>query len=109
MNAENVSKNHGWLVACSGLGINLALGVLYTWSMFKPAIEKDFGWKGGQLNDPYALCCLVFAFTMIFAGRCQDKLGPRVTASVGGVLVGAGLALISTTNSYATWLLGFGV
>jgi MFS family permease len=109
MTTENPSKNHGWLVAFSGLGINLALGVLYTWSMFKVKIGETFGWKGDQLNDPYALCCLVFAFTMILAGRCQDKLGPRLTASIGGLLVGAGLVLISTTNSYATWLLGFGV
>ena len=109
MATETPSKNHGWLVAGSGLGINLALGILYTWSMFKAAIEKDFGWKGDQLNDPYALCCLVFAFAMILAGRCQDKFGPRVTASVGGLLVGAGMVLISTSNSYATWLLGFGV
>ncbi len=109
MTTENSVKNHGWLVAFAGLGINLALGILYTWSMFKDAIGKDFGWQGSQLNDPYALCCLVFAFTMIFAGRCQDKIGPRVTASIGGLLVGAGMVLISTTNSYSTWLLGFGV
>ena len=109
MSTEIPSKNHGWLVAGSGLGINLALGVLYTWSLFKDAIAKDFGWQGNQLNDPYALCCLVFAFAMILAGRCQDKFGPRVTASIGGVLVGAGMVLISTTNSYSTWLLGFGV
>jgi MFS transporter, OFA family, oxalate/formate antiporter len=109
MSENHPSKNHGWLVAFSGLGINLALGVLYTWSLFKAAIEKEFGWKGDQLNDPYALCCLVFAFAMILAGRCQDKFGPRVTASLGGLLVGAGMILISTTNSYATWLLGFGV
>ena len=102
-------KNPGWLVAGSGLGINLALGVLYTWSLFKATIEKEFGWKGGQLNDPYALCCLVFAFAMIFAGRCQDRFGPRVTATVGGLLVGAGMVLISTTSNYQTWLLGFGV
>jgi MFS family permease len=109
MAASNPSKNHGWLVTFSGLGINLALGVLYTWSMFKGAIGKEFGWKDQQLNDPYALCCLVFAFTMILAGRCQDKLGPRLTASIGGLLVGAGLVLISTTSSYGIWLLGFGV
>ncbi len=109
MSTETPSKNHGWLVAGSGLGINLALGVLYTWSLFKDAIAKDFGWQGNQLNDPYALCCLVFAFAMILAGRCQDKFGPRVTASIGGLLVGAGMVLISTTNSYSTWLLGFGV
>jgi MFS family permease len=109
MATENPSRNHGWLVAFSGLGINLALGVLYTWSMFKAAIEKEFGWKGSQLNDPYAVCCLVFAFAMIVAGRCQDKIGPRLTASIGGLLVGAGLVVISTTDSYAMWLLGFGV
>lgn len=101
--------NHGWRVTFAGLGINLALGVLYTWSMFKGAIEKEFGWQGSQLNDPYALCCLVFAFAMIIAGRCQDKFGPRVTASIGGLLVGVGMVLVSTTNSYGVWLLGFGV
>jgi len=99
----------GWRVALAGLGINLALGVLYTWSMFKGAIEKDFGWKGSQLNDPYALCCLVFAFAMILAGRCQDKFGPRITATIGGIMVAAGFGLISTTNSYTVWVLGFGV
>lgn len=102
-------KNRGWVVTFAGLGINLALGVLYTWSMFKGAIEKEFGWQGSQLNDPYALCCLVFAFAMILAGKCQDKFGPRLTASIGGLLVGAGMVLISTTNSYGIWLLGFGV
>src|SRR6478672_12436162 len=78
-----------WVVTFAGTGINLALGVLYTWSMFKDAISKEFGWKGEQLNDPYALCCLVFAFAMILAGRCQDRFGPRLTASLGGLLVGA--------------------
>ena len=102
-------KNHGWRVTFSGLGINLALGILYAWSLTKGAIEKEFGWKGSQLNDPYALCCLVFAFAMILAGRCQDKIGPRITATIGGLLVGAGFLLCSTTNSYGVWLLGFGV
>jgi MFS family permease len=103
------APNHGWRVTFAGTGINLALGVLYTWSLFKGAIEKQFGWRGSQLNDPYALCCVVFAFTMILAGRCQDKWGPRLTASLGGLLVGAGMILISRSQSYAIWLLGFGV
>jgi nitrate/nitrite transporter NarK len=109
MATEYTQNPRGWSVTFAGLGINLALGVLYTWSLFKAAIEKEFGWKGAQLNDPYALCCLVFAFTMILAGRCQDRLGPRLTASIGGLLVGLGLLLVSTTNNYGTWLLGFGV
>lgn len=108
-NENSSSANRGWLIAFSGLGINLALGILYAWSLIKGKIGDTFGWEKERLNDPYALCCLVFAFAMILAGRCQDKFGPRLTASIGGVLVGAGLFLISTTNSYSTWLLGFGV
>ena len=49
MDSPNTSKNHGWIVALSGLGINLALGVLYTWSMFKESIGKEFGWQGLSL------------------------------------------------------------
>jgi len=108
-NSVPAIRNCGWRVTFSGLGINLALGILYTWSLFKGAIEKEFGWQGAQLNDPYALCCLVFAFTMILAGRCQDKVGPRITASIGGLLVGAGFVLASTSHNYGVWMLGFGV
>lgn len=103
------AQRRGWIVTFAGTGINLALGVLYTWSLFKGAIEAQFGWRGSQLNDPYALCCLVFAFTMILAGRCQDRFGPRLTATIGGLLVGAGMVLISQTRSYWAWLLGFGL
>src|SRR6185369_2781942 len=37
------------------------------------------------------------------------KVGPRLTASLGGLLVGAGLVLISTTQSYLVWVAGFGI
>jgi MFS family permease len=102
-------STRGWRVMFAGTGINLALGVLYVWSMFKASIAKEFGWDNSQQNDPYALCCLVFAFSMILAGSCQDKLGPRLTASLGGLLVGSGLVSISLTPSYAVWVIGFGV
>jgi MFS transporter, OFA family, oxalate/formate antiporter len=107
--SSDAISNRGWRVVFAGTGINLALGVLYVWSMFKVAIGKEFGWGNAQLNDPYALCCLVFAFSMILAGRCQDKLGPRLTATFGGLLVASGLVLISFTQSYAVWVIGFGV
>ncbi|MFC1591483.1 OFA family MFS transporter [Thermodesulfobacteriota bacterium] len=114
---SNTAKNRGWTVALAGIGINLALGILYTWSIFKGAIgqsiqaggEGAFAWDLAKLNDPYAVCCIVFAFSMILAGKCQDKLGPKITAMIGGVLVGAGFIWISQSTSYAAWVLGFGV
>jgi OFA family oxalate/formate antiporter-like MFS transporter len=102
-------KNRGWVVAGAGIGINLALGVLYAWSIFKGAIEQSFGWESTRLNDPYALCCLVFAFSMIVAGRCQDMFGPRITAFAGGLLVGLGLFITSRTTNYWAWVTGFGL
>jgi OFA family oxalate/formate antiporter-like MFS transporter len=110
-------KNKGWGVTFSGTGINLALGILYTWSIFKGAIKQSieaggtgaFNWDLAKLNDPYAACTLVFAFAMILAGKCQDKFGPRITAFIGGLLVGLGFLLISQSTSYAVWIAGFGV
>lgn len=110
-------KNRGWLVTFSGIGINLALGILYTWSIFKGAIrqsietggDRAFDWDLASLNDPYAVCCIVFAFAMILAGKCQDRFGPRITAFIGGLLVGLGFIWISQTTSYASWVLGFGL
>lgn len=109
------SASKGWRVAFAGLGINLALGVLYAWSIFKGEITASiksggaFAWDLASANDPYALCCLVFAFSMILAGKVQDRFGPRITALTGGMLVGAGMIWASTSTEYLSWLLGFGV
>ena len=109
-------KNIGWRVTFAGLGINLALGILYTWSIFKMAIKDSivagdgrYNWSLSSLNDPYAVCCLVFAFAMIFAGRVQDRLSPRITAVIGGVLTGGGLILSSQSTSWIAWIIGFGI
>lgn len=109
-------KNRGWSVTLAGLGINLALGILYTWSIFKQEIKESvlagdgrFNWDIASLNDPFAVCCLMFTIAMVFAGRLQDRLSPRITAIIGGVLTGAGLIVISMSNSLAWWIAGFGV
>ena len=112
----NQVKNLGWRVTMAGLGINLALGILYTWSIFKMTIKESivagdgvFNWSLASLNDPYAVCCLTFAFTMIFAGRVQDRYSPRVTAVIGGILTGLGLIIISFSTAWITWIIGFGL
>jgi MFS transporter, OFA family, oxalate/formate antiporter len=110
------AKNKGWAVAMAGLGINLALGIIYTYSILKEAISASiqaqdgrFNWDFANLNDPYAVCCLVNACSVCLAGRVQDKLGPRITAIIGGILTSLGLIWISQSYSLQAWVLGYGV
>jgi OFA family oxalate/formate antiporter-like MFS transporter len=48
---------------------------------------------------------------MVFAGRAQDRLGPRLVASVGGALCGIGMIVASfgTPSSMLPITIGFGV
>ena len=107
-NAEE--RDLGWQVTLAGLGINLALGVLYSWSVISSAIEDaGWGWSQTQRSLPYSVACLVFCLIMVPAGRMQDKLSPRLVATLGGVLVGCGMILASFTTSPAGFVIGFGV
>ena len=101
--------NRGWVVTLSALGINLALGVLYTWSVISKAIPDDWGWTEQQKSWPYAIACLMFALMMVPAGRLQDKFSPRLVATIGGVLVGLGMLVASLGTSNLLYILGFGV
>jgi MFS transporter, OFA family, oxalate/formate antiporter len=101
--------SRGWVVTLAALGINLALGILYTWSVISKAIPEDWNWTEQQKSWPYAIACLVFSIMMVPAGRLQDKISPRWVATFGGVLVGLGMMLASRGNSYWNYMLGFGV
>lgn len=111
-----MKPNRGITVVIAGTCLNLALGILYTWSVFKESIKNSiasggdgaFTWDPASINDPYALACLVFAFMMIPAGRTQDKFGARITAFIGGVLVSMGFLLIAHSVNYWIWVIGFG-
>lgn len=98
-------RNPGLSVVAAGLGINLALGILYAYSMLVAEISRLFPGSG----DPYATACLAFALSMILGGKMQDRFGPRLTALLGGLLVGAGFLFCSLTSDYWSWVFGFGV
>ncbi len=101
--------NHGWQVTFAGMGINLALGILYTWSVISKGIPAEWGWNESDKSWPYSVACLVFCLVMVPAGRMQDKIGPRLVATIGGILVGIGFIVASFTTSLVGFIIAFGV
>jgi MFS family permease len=106
----------GWLVTFSGMGLNLALGVLYSWSVFgkqfTDAVDKGgFGWSKTNAALPYTVAIAFFAAMMVPAGRLQDKFGPRIVATIGALLTGLGLVVTSfaSPGNILPALIGFGV
>jgi len=101
--------NHGWRVTFAGLGINLALAIMYSWSVISSGVPDGWGWSQADKSLPYAISCLVISVAMVPAGRMQDKLGPRLVATIGGLLVGLGMILASFTTTPLGYVVGFGV
>ncbi|MHC4231326.1 MAG: L-lactate MFS transporter, partial [Planctomycetota bacterium] len=99
----------GWRVTFAGMGINLALGILYTWSVISKGIPDEWGWNHTDKVLPYMFCCLIFSLVMVPAGRMQDKIGPRSVAAIGGILVGIGFIIASMTTTLIGFIIGFGV
>lgn len=107
--AQPPAKNHGWSVTFAGMGINLALGILYTWSVISKGIPQDWNWSETDKSLPYMFACLIFSLVMVPAGRMQDKLSPKLVATIGGILVGIGFIVASRTTSPLGYLIGFGI
>jgi OFA family oxalate/formate antiporter-like MFS transporter len=75
--------------------MQLCLGNLYTWSIFRTPLMKQYGWTIQQATVPFTLSIVFFAVGMVFAGRWQDKAGPRIVGITGGIILGAGFLLAS--------------
>ncbi len=100
----------GWIVALAGTGINLALGILYAWSVIKGGIPDSWGWSNADKALPYSVACIVFALAMVPAGRLQDVIGPRWVATIGGILTGVGCIIAAIAgSSLVGFVIGFGV
>jgi len=111
MAAENPGsiKNRGWTVTLVALSINLVLGVLYAWGVIAKALVVQWHWSKADAALPFTVATGAFAITMIFAGRLQDKVGPRLIAAVGGIVLGLGLVASSYAQSPALMLVTFGI
>lgn len=99
----------GWRVLLAGLFINLTIGVLYSWSVIKKALVQDWNWSNSDASLPYTIAIVVWGFTLLIAGRMQDKIGPRKVVTIGAILTGVGLILSSFMHSVPLLGISFGV
>ena len=120
-----------WRVVFSGTAINLCLGILYAWSVWKKSMVVPMGPDGkpdlslvgtpnpafpgwdyisnDMASTPFSLCVIIFALLMIPGGRIQDKFGPKVGAITGGLFLALGCIIAGLAKSYAGLVLGFGI
>ena len=93
-----------------GIIMNLCMGNLYAWSVFRNPLMKAYGWTAFQATVPFAISIGAFAVGMVAAGRWQDKAGPKPVAVTGGILLGIGFILSSFLGSTLAGLyITFGV
>ncbi|OAT85433.1 L-lactate MFS transporter [Desulfotomaculum copahuensis] len=98
-----------WAVTFAGTGVNLCLGVLYTWSVFAAALVNQLHWSKTASAIPYTIACVVFAIFMVPGGRMVDRIGPRWVATIGGIFAGGGMILSGLTGSFQALAVTFGV
>ena len=114
-----------WVVAFAGVAINLCLGMLYAWSVWKKALVNKGKADAGELMTginagwayltdtqgtvAYFLCGLIFAVFMIPGGKLQDRYGPKIGATLGGLSLAVGCIVAGLMKSYLGLILGFGI
>jgi len=121
----DVSKEptKAWVTVFAGTAVNLCLGILYAWSIWKSALVNttmagqemtglNAGWNyinNAQASTPYSICIIMFAILMIPGGRIQDKYSPKLGAIVGGLFLAAGCIIAGLMKSYTGLIIGFGL
>lgn len=78
------------IIGC--LVVQLCVGIIYLWSVFKSSVAASFGgWAGVSMVASYML----FAFVLgnLAGGFLNDRKGPKVTVVAGVVLFALGVGL----------------
>ena len=97
-----------WRAVVGGVLMNLALGVIYAWSVFVAPFDADFGWTRTQVSVVFTIAILSIGSWFVVAGFLQDRFGPRPVAAAGGILYALGFFLASQTESLLWLYITFG-
>ena len=101
---------YGWIiVGLSALANALAWSVRSTFALYYVSLLEEFGWNRGEAAIGYSLSWLLILVFAPLAGRLSDTFGPRVVVPIGGILLGAGLALTGRSQTLWEYYFYFGV
>jgi MFS transporter, OFA family, oxalate/formate antiporter len=91
--------------AVAGVLLQVLLGVVYSWSVFRGPLSSAYGWSNAQTIAPFRYSLLTLSLSMIVGGWWQDRSGPRVVATAGGAILGLGWALAGIIGNDPTGLI----
>jgi MFS transporter, OFA family, oxalate/formate antiporter len=93
-----------WVIAGAGVLMQLALGAVYAWSVFRIPLAKQFGWTISQVTLTFTITIFVLGIAAFFGGLWLNRKGPRIVALTGGALYGIGTFLASFSDHKLWWL-----
>ena len=98
-----------WYIALAGVFMQLALGAVYAWSVFRVPLAKQFGWSISEITLTFTISIFVLGFAAFFGGLWLNRKGPRIVALTGGALYGLGVFLASFSHSLSWLYLSYGL
>jgi OFA family oxalate/formate antiporter-like MFS transporter len=99
-----MSDGRRWGIALAGILMQMALGAVYAWSVFRTPLVKAFHWTISEVTLTFTICIFVLGFAAFFGGLWLNRSGPRPVALTGGFLYGLGVFLASFSANRLFWL-----
>jgi MFS transporter, OFA family, oxalate/formate antiporter len=103
------NTSNRWIIAVAGILMQVALGAVYAWSVFRIPLTRTDGWTISQVTFAFELAILVVGFASFAGGLLMRKTGPRRIAMLGAVLYGGGTMLAGLSHSIGMLYLAYGV
>ena len=97
-------SSNRWGIALAGVVMQIALGAVYAWSVFRIPLTKAFGWTISQVTFTFTLAVLMLGFAAFVGGLWMRKSGPRRVAIAAGIFYGGGVFLASLSAGHLYWL-----
>lgn len=101
-------KRYG-LVGLGFAHLGVSRGLAGTFGVFYVAFIEAFGWSRAATAGAQSLLVVVEGFSLPLVGFFTDRLGPRRTLLLGGVILAVGLGFTATVSSLWELYLWLGV